>query len=58
VADVHKAVPDAKQADIVNSLTNAFCPYVQKNNAVSARLKGPYLDRFSILVYTQLTKRD
>jgi hypothetical protein len=25
---------------------------------VSARLKGPYLDRFSILVYTQLTKRD
>jgi mono/diheme cytochrome c family protein len=55
VQDTKKADPDAKQADIVNSLTNAFCPYVQKNADVPARGKGPYLDRFSILVYTQLT---
>ena len=52
------AAPQAKQADIVNSLTNAYCPYVQKDAAVPAAQKGPALDRFSVLVYTQLTKRD
>jgi mono/diheme cytochrome c family protein len=55
VQDTKKADPDAKQADIVNSLTNAYCPFVQKNPDVPARQKGPYLDRFSVLVYTQLT---
>jgi mono/diheme cytochrome c family protein len=57
VQGVKKVSPQAKQADIVNSLTNAYCPYVQKNQAVPAARKGPYLDRFSILVYTQLTKQ-
>jgi mono/diheme cytochrome c family protein len=58
VSKTRKAAPQAKQADIVNSLTNAYCPYVQKDAAVPAALKGPALDRFSVLVYTQLTKRD
>jgi mono/diheme cytochrome c family protein len=58
VKDVKKVAPQAKQGDIVNSLTNAYCPYVAKNSAVPARQKGPVLDRFSVLVYTQLTKAD
>jgi mono/diheme cytochrome c family protein len=58
VKDVKKADPQAKQDDIVNSLTNAYCPYVAKNDAVPPRQKGPVLDRFSVLVYTQLTKQD
>ena len=58
VEKTKKAAPQAKQADIVNSLTNAYCPYVQKNAAVSPQQKGPVLDRFSVLVYTQLTKQD
>jgi mono/diheme cytochrome c family protein len=58
VKDVRKVAPQAKQADIVNSLTNAYCPYVDKNTSVVARQKGPILDRFSVLVYSQLTKQD
>ena len=58
VQKTRKAAPQAKQADIVNSLTNAYCPFVQKNAAISAQQKGPALDRFSVLVYTQLTKQD
>ena len=48
-----KAAPGAKQADVVNSLTRAYCPYVDKDASVPAPQKGPMLDRFATLIYTQ-----
>jgi mono/diheme cytochrome c family protein len=54
VKSVRKVAPEAKQGDIVNSLTNAYCPYVENDQAVPAKMKGPILDRFAVLVYTQL----
>jgi hypothetical protein len=50
--------PEAKQGDIVNSLTNAYCPYVENDQKVPAKMKGPVLDRFAVLVYTQLTNNE
>ncbi len=58
VADVKKADPGAKQADVVNTLTRAYCPYVAKDAGVPPRQKGPVLDQFAALVYTQFTQRD
>ena len=55
VKQARKAAPDAKQADVVNSLTRAYCPYVDKAASVPARQKGPVLDRFATLVYTQFS---
>ena len=53
VEQAKRAVPGAKQADVVNSLTRAYCPYVDKDASVPAARKGPVLDRFATLVYTQ-----
>jgi mono/diheme cytochrome c family protein len=58
VKDVKKLDPKAKRGDIVNSLTNAYCPYVENDQKVPARMKGPILDRFAVLVYTQLTNNE
>ena len=55
VKQARRAAPDAKQADVVNSLTRAYCPYVDKAASVPARQKGPVLDRFATLVYTQFS---
>jgi mono/diheme cytochrome c family protein len=56
VADVHKAVPGAQRADIVNSLTASYCPVVFNNTAIPADQRGPTLDRFASLVYTELVQ--
>jgi mono/diheme cytochrome c family protein len=58
VKDVKKVAPGAKRGDIVNSLTNAYCPYVENDQKVPAKMKGPVLDRFAVLVYTQLTNNE
>jgi len=54
VATIKSADPKAKQADIVNSLTIAYCPVVEKDPKIPANLKVPALDRFSERVYTEL----
>ena len=56
VADVHRSVPGAQRADIVNSLTAAYCPVVFSNKAIAAADRGPMLDRFASLVYTELVQ--
>ena len=38
VAKVKAAAPDAKQAEIVNSLTIAYCPIVERDTAKSRRI--------------------
>jgi mono/diheme cytochrome c family protein len=55
VALVKKAAPQADQADIVNSLTAAYCPIVVADASIPAQRKAPALDQFSVLAYTQLT---
>ena len=55
VAKVKAAAPDAKQADIVNSLTIAYCPIVRDDPKVPKDLKTPRLDMFSLRVYSDLT---
>jgi mono/diheme cytochrome c family protein len=56
VADLHKSVPDAQHADIVNALTAAYCPMVFSNRAIPAAERGPTLDRFASLVFTELVQ--
>ena len=46
-AKAKAAAPDAKPADIVNSLTIAYCPIVEKDAKIPADLKVPTLDHFS-----------
>jgi mono/diheme cytochrome c family protein len=56
VGDLHKTVPMAQRADIVNSLTAAYCPVVFDNRAIPAAQRGPTLDRFASIVYTELVQ--
>ncbi len=58
VADVKKAEPGAKQAEVVNTLTRAYCPYVAKDARVPVAQKGQVLDQFAALVYTQFSQRN
>jgi mono/diheme cytochrome c family protein len=51
---VKAAAPHAKQNDIVNSLTIAYCPIVRDDSRVPADLKVPTLDHFSERVYSEL----
>ena len=55
VAKVKAAAPQAKQADIVNSLTIAYCPIVAQNAKLNPDQKLWDLTHFSERVYTQLT---
>jgi hypothetical protein len=50
---VHKAAPQAKQADIINSLTIAYCPIVQAGQGTVPQ-KVELLDEFSERLYTQI----
>jgi hypothetical protein len=54
VAKVKAAAPNAKQDDIVNSLTIAYCPVVEKDAKIPANLKVAALDHFSERVYSVL----
>jgi len=54
VAKVKAAVPQAKQADIVNSLTIAYCPIVEADGRIPAGMKVAALDHFSERVYSEL----
>jgi mono/diheme cytochrome c family protein len=58
VASVKKAAPQAAQADIVNSLTAAYCPVVEADNSIPKARKPTALDQFSVLAYTQLTNNE
>ena len=51
---VKAAAPDAKQDDIVNSLTIAYCPIIVHAANVPANLKVAQLDHFSERVYSEL----
>ncbi len=55
LGSVKKAAPRAKQADIVNALTGAYCPVVLADASIPADRKTRQLDQFSVLTYTQLT---
>jgi len=52
LAQAHKAAPHAKQADIINSLTIAYCPIVQAGSG-TLQQKVEMLDEFAERLYTQ-----
>jgi mono/diheme cytochrome c family protein len=54
VEKVKSAAPHAQRADIVNSLTIAYCPIVLSNNNIPANMKVATLDGFSERVYSEL----
>jgi mono/diheme cytochrome c family protein len=56
VKKVQQVAPQASQADVVNRLTAAYCPMIEENKAIQAKLWAPTLDQFSVLTYTELTK--
>jgi hypothetical protein len=52
---VKAGVPNAKQADIINSLTYGYCPVVAANTSLTnAAQKSELLDEFAERVYTQI----
>ncbi len=54
IAKVKASAPKAPQADIVNSLTIAYCPIIAADPKVPAPQKVVQLDQFGERVYTQL----
>ena len=57
VGDVQRAVPGAKNDDVVNQLTAAYCPIVFNDKAVAPGQRAPKLDQFASLVYTVLSEQ-
>ena len=57
LAKVKAANPGIAQADIVNSLTIAYCPVVQKNASISAPQRLQLLNQFAERVYTQASQK-
>lgn len=47
-------MPQAKQANIVNSLTIAYCPIAEADARVPADMKVAALDHFGERVYSEL----
>ena len=56
IQKVKAAGPKIAQADIVNSLTIAYCPIVQKESSLNAGQRLEQLNQFGERVYTQLTQ--
>jgi mono/diheme cytochrome c family protein len=54
LATIKSAAPKAKQSDIVNSLTIAYCPIVEKDGNIPANMKISVLDQFGERVYSEL----
>jgi mono/diheme cytochrome c family protein len=56
VAAVKSAGPGIAQADMVNSLTIAYCPIIEKQTALSPEERLARLNQFGERVYTQLSQ--
>jgi mono/diheme cytochrome c family protein len=55
IGKVRAAAPKATQADIINSLTLAYCPIVAANTTLTTQAqKSEALDEFAERVYTQI----
>jgi mono/diheme cytochrome c family protein len=55
IAAVHAKAPGAPQADVVNELTDAYCPIVTADTSLDPAQRWDRLNRFGETVYTQLT---
>ena len=55
IGKVKAAVPSMEQADIVNGLTQAYCPIVQNDASVPADARVWQLTHFADRLYVQLT---
>jgi mono/diheme cytochrome c family protein len=56
IAKVKAADPQAATADVVNSLTIAYCPIVEKNAGLNKQQQLLQLNQFGERVYTQLSQ--
>jgi mono/diheme cytochrome c family protein len=56
VAKIKAAAPQAAQADVVNSLTIAYCPIVEKDTRLNPQQKLLQLNQFGERLYTQLSQ--
>jgi hypothetical protein len=54
IPKVKAAAPQAQQADIVNGLTEAYCPIIRQDAQVPAPQKVIQLDNFSERLYSAL----
>jgi mono/diheme cytochrome c family protein len=54
VSKIKAAATHADRADIVNSLTIAYCPIVEHDTGIASALKVAALDHFSERVYSEL----
>ena len=57
ITKVKAAAPKASQSSIVNSLTIAYCPIVEKNTGLTQGDRLAQLNQFGERVYTQLTQK-
>jgi hypothetical protein len=57
LAKVKSAGAKVAQADVVNSLTIAYCPIVQARSSMTPEQKLLQLNQFDERVYTQLTQK-
>ncbi len=57
VPKVKAAAPNAQQADIVNSLTAAYCPVIKQDDRVQGAQKVIQFNNFSDQVYSVLTSK-
>jgi mono/diheme cytochrome c family protein len=58
IAKVKAGDPGANQADIINSLTLGYCPFVASNTALTTQAqKSEMLDEFSERVFTQIANK-
>ena len=57
IAKVRAVNPHIAQADIVNSLTIAYCPIIERGTALNPGQRLAQLNQFGERVYTQLMQR-
>jgi len=56
VAKARAADPNTPEADVVNSLSIAYCPIIEKNTSLDPAQRLAQLNQFSATVYTQFSQ--
>jgi hypothetical protein len=57
IRHVQAAAPQAKQADIINSLLIAYCPVITAKTSLTQAQKVEQFDEFGERLYTQMASK-
>ena len=58
ITRMHAGAPKAAQADVINSLTLGYCPFVAANKALTTQgQRAEMLDEFSERIYTEIVSK-